>query len=212
MKLGKGRIPIAIGALLVICAIALTLYNVFENNKVQAESEGIVSQLAEQISAGTVQTQIPAGTKAEEATELPYYLLDPDLEMPTQKIDGNDYIGVVSISALGVTLPVISEYSESALKTAPCRYFGTAYQNNLVIAAHNYRAHFGRLSKLSPGDEVVFTDIDGNVFVYEVVETEILPPNAVEEVTCGEWDLTLFTCTYGGAQRITVRCDLKDLT
>ena len=35
---------------------------------------------------------------------------------------------------------------------------------------------------------------------------EILQPTAVEEMTSGDYDLTLFTCTYGGATRFTVRC------
>lgn len=27
------------------------------------------------------------------------------------------------------------------------------------------------------------------------------------EMTSGHWDLTLFTCTVGGASRVTLRCD-----
>ena len=48
--------------------------------------------------------------------------------------------------------------------------------------------------------------MDGNTFYYEVMYVEILDNNAVEEMSAGQWDLTLFTCTYGGATRITVRC------
>ena len=33
---------------------------------------------------------------------------------------------------------------------------------------------------------------------------------AVEEMTAGEYDLTLFTCTYGGQSRVTVRCDREE--
>lgn len=197
MKKKKGRIPIIVGLFFLLCALVLTVYNFFENSMVQAKDEALLSELEEQIPS------------AAEENEIPYYLLDPNVEMPTQTVNGNEYIGTVEIPACGVKLPVISEWSESALKIAPCRYFGTAYAKNMVIAAHNYRAHFGRLSELNIGDEVVFTDIDGNVFIYEVAYTESLPANAVEEMTSGEWDLTLFTCNYGGSQRITVRCDSK---
>lgn len=208
MKRGRGIVSIVMGVLLVTGAIVLTLYNVCENDRAQEKSEQLVAQLEERIP----DTTKPDGTKIGEETETPDYLLAPDMQMPTQNINGYDYIGVLSISACGLELPVISETSMPGLKIAPCRYFGSAYTNDLVIAGHSYRAHFGSLSKLSRGDEVVFTDVDGNVFVYEVVETEVLPPNAVEEMTCGEWDLTLFTCTYGGAQRVTVRCDIKEST
>lgn len=36
----------------------------------------------------------------------------------------------------------------------------------------------------------------------------LLQPTAVEEMTSGEWPLSLFTCTIGGKLRVTVRCDL----
>jgi sortase A len=40
-----------------------------------------------------------------------------------------------------------------------------------------------------------------------VVEKEVLKSTAIEEMEAGEWDLTLFTCTIGGADRITIRCE-----
>ena len=38
-------------------------------------------------------------------------------------------------------------------------------------------------------------------------EIERLRPTAVKEMTSGDWDLTLFTCTVGGQSRVTVRCE-----
>ena len=40
----------------------------------------------------------------------------------------------------------------------------------------------------------------------QVYGLETLPETAVEEMRAGEWDLTLFTCTYDGRARVTVRC------
>ena len=93
---------------------------------------------------------------------------------------------------------------------APCRYDGSAYGTHLVIAAHNYSRHFGNIKTLAPGDEVYFTEMDGTVTAYEVAETDTLNPTAVEEMTDGGWALTLFTCTYGGQSRVTVRCSLAE--
>ena len=59
---------------------------------------------------------------------------------------------------------------------------------------------------LSLGAEILFTDVSGATTRYTVAELEILQPTAVEEMTSGDYDLTLFTCTYGGATRFTVRC------
>ena len=152
---------------------------------------------------------IPSGETLEEAY-FPDYILNPEMDMPEKEVDGQKYIGVLRIPALSLELPVISEWSYSGLKESPCRYIGSAYLNNMVIVAHNYFSHFGHLKNLSPGDEITFTDVDGNMFRYEVIELETLSPFAIEEMTGGNWDLTLFTCTVGGQYRVTVRCVLAE--
>ena len=70
--------------------------------------------------------------------------------------------------------------------------------DTLILCGHNYRSHFGKLKKLREGDEVSFTDMDGNVFLYEVALVETLMPTAIEEMESGGWALTMFTCTIGG--------------
>lgn len=67
----------------------------------------------------------------------------------------------------------------------------------MVIAGHNYSSHFGSLKNRVQGDAVTFTDMDGNVFCYQVAEIETLPPYATQEMTSGEWDLTLFKNANG---------------
>ena len=101
---------------------------------------------------------------------------------------------------------MLTDWSYAKLKVAPCHYFGSCYGPDFVIAAHNYRSHFGRLSALEPGDLVLFTDMGGTVHYYEVVLLETLPGNATEEMITSGFDLSLYTCTPGGASRVTVRC------
>lgn len=74
-------------------------------------------------------------------------------------------------------------------------------------AAHNYKSHFGRLSELQAGDIVVFTDINNIEHYYEVVLLETLPKNATKEMITSGFDLSLYTCTPGGSNRVTVRCN-----
>lgn len=139
----------------------------------------------------------------------PPFVQYPEMEMPTKEIDGQTYIGKVEVPSLELSLPVISEWTYPRLKKAPCRYVGSIYSKDMVICGHNYDRHFGRLKELAVGDEVRFTDMDGNVFFYSVCGTEQLGKYAVEEMLAGEWDLTLFTCTKGGRMRVTVRCKLE---
>lgn len=105
---------------------------------------------------------------------------------------------------------MVSRENTENLRKGPCRYAGSAYTNNLVIAGHNYRQHFGSVLDLRYGDVIRLTDLDGNVFRYEVVDMETIPTEGVEAMITGDWDLTLFTCTTGGSARVAVRCVRTD--
>lgn len=147
-------------------------------------------------------------TPAPTPTPAPAYIRNPYIEMPVVIIEGRYYIGVLELPTLGISLPVQTTWSESMLKASPCRYKGSAYTGDMIISGHNYTKHFSGLKNLLPGDEVVFTDANGNVFRYYVLETVIMDGTEVKRMERGsdEWDLTLFTCTYGGRSRLTVRC------
>ena len=123
------------------------------------------------------------------------------------KNDGYEYIGKIYFPTLDLALPVISDVGSKKLKKAPCRYDGSVYTDDMIIAGHNYITHFGRINRLKYGDEVIFTDIDKNEFRYKVIGTEIIDGKNAAALVSGEWDLTLFTCTMSGRSRITVRCE-----
>ena len=179
-------------------AVLLTGYNVWDEGRAGDAADATFQALKFQTEEG--QEELPEYI-------LPDYLVDPRFEMPTVEIDGYDYIGYLDIPSLELSLPVMSEWSYPQLKIAPCRYAGSVYLDDMILAAHNYDRHFGRLKNLEGGELVRFTDVDGNVFDFSVTELELLWPEQTEEMLSGEWDLTLFTCTLGGRQRVTVRCD-----
>ena len=206
----NGKFLIITGLLLIAAALFLTVYNLYDEVRARRSVMEIMACIEADIPANpsTEPLEIPeeANTTASlEEVEVPDYLLNPDMEMPTENINGIDYIGILRIPALELELPVISEWSYPRLKIAPCRYTGSAYQDDLIIAAHNYNSHFGNLKNLREGDTATLTDMDGNVFTYEMAELEILQPTDIEGMDSGEWDLTLFTCTIGGSSRVTAR-------
>lgn len=174
-----------------------------------------VSNLREERAAGNIADdvafRISAGIReeqsfAQENDVIPDYLLNPDMAMPTEEIDGYSYIGYLSVPPLDLELPVMEEWSYPGLKIAPGRYAGSAYNGTFVICGHNYKTHFGTLHSLSAGDPIVFTDMDGNEFTYSVDNVETIEPNQKEKVLGDEWALTLFTCTPGGKTRVAVHC------
>ena len=187
----KGMLLMLAGLILVFAAAALVWYNRYEDARSGEESALVLTKLEE------------ATSKAQAES--------PDYRMPMVSIDGRDYIGRIRIDSLDINLPLMAYWEEADSRIAPCRYTGSAYNNTLVLCGHNYRTMFGPIHRIEEGAAVVLTDVNGNVFTYEVSEVYTLGAEDVEEMVTGdEWDLTLFTCTLGGQSRITVRCVQKN--
>lgn len=186
-----------IGLLLIAAAFLLMVYNIWESKKAENMSEEILNQIKD---------GQDENVSSDDADEKPLYEIYPDMEMPVLTIDGVDYIGILTVPSLGLELPVAGNWSYPNLRRSPCRYKGSAYSNDMIIAGHNYSRHFGGLKNLAIGEEISFRDVDGHIFQYQVDDIETIPGTAVEDMDAGEWDMTLFTCTYGGKSRVTIRC------
>ena len=201
-----GTIFITAGSLLLAAALLLVGYNLYDEYRAGQTANHVLEALQQQMpETPSDDLQTPENSILEQ-TEIPDYVLNPDMEMPTQEIEGNDYIGVLEIPSLGLSLPVLSEWSYPRLKLAPCRYHGSAYTGSLTIAAHNYRTHFGPVRDVSAGTQVFFTDVKGRRFSYEVSAVETIETTAIEDAVSEAWDLTLITCTPGGQARVAVHC------
>lgn len=206
----SGIIFVIVGAVLILSALLLFLYNGLEDHRAGQEAELLLSDIQSAISEQTKPTTSPANsetdsTEEKEQTEVMETL---PAEMPTLLIDGYEYVGYLSIPDLELELPVMAEWDYNRLKIAPCRHFGSSRTDDLVIAAHNYKTHFGSLSSLKEGAEVIFTDMDGIENRYVLVrDPETLAPDAVDAVQNSGYDLVLYTCTPGGATRVVAFCD-----
>jgi len=183
MRKKFGAFCVAIGIILVVSSVLLAVYNHIENVNAGRATEEIVSQLRQKISDENTQG------------------------MKVVEIDGYEYIGYLTIPSLNLEMAVMAQWDYDRLKISPCLYYGSVETDNMVIAAHNYNRHFGRLPKLKIGDAVRFTDMNGKVYKYRVGDMEMLRPSDTEAMINSDWDLSLYTCTPGGASRVTVRCE-----
>ena len=199
MRKRRGTVWILSGLLLLLGAAGLTLYNLTLDMTAGEESNAVMEELTAVLERAPV--KMATGGPAAD------FVL-PEEEPEPLELDGRSYLGLVTFPTLELQLPVQQEWSYHNLRVSPCRMSGSASTADLVILAHNYRAHFGSLNRLEVGDEVSVTLIDGTTYVYLVDAKEVVPPTAVESVTSGEWPLTLFTCTLGGKTRLVIRCDM----
>lgn len=189
----SGVILISLGAVLILAALLLFLYNRSEDRRAGQEAESLLEDVRSSMAANA----------------------DPDpQEEPVEEIT-YDYAGVIAIPNLSLELPVIDQWNYARLKVAPCRQSGAAADGDLVIAAHNYKSHFGYLDRLEPGASVIFTDMEGTVYRYAVEEIRQLEPEDVEDVSSvfsSEYPLVLYTCTPGGKARVAVFCRWAETT
>lgn len=229
MKNTRGLCWILAGAVLLAAALSLCLYNWHQSIRSGETAQEVLTVLKEELpplttelpekfgtgeTAGTVTGTQPSGTPSGELPEedlFQEYGVSEPQEETVLTVYEYTYIGILTIPSLGIELPVQDEWSYPNLKIAPCRYAGTVADGNLIVAAHNYRSHFGRIGELNSGDEILFTECSGAVHTYEVVQTDLLIGTDVSAMAEGDenWDLTLFTCTLSGQSRVTVRAAEK---
>lgn len=190
----KSSLFIKLGIICISLALILTSYNLYSDYHAGYESEKVYQKLLDNIN------HVDNWGKD----------VDPNMSMPIKMIDGNEYIGILEIPDLNLSLPIMNDWSYEKLKIAPCRYSGSLYLNNMVIAGHNYTKHFNKIKSLPYNTALSFTDVEGRTYHYIISNIEILKPNQVEQLTksSDEWNLTLFTCTYLGRTRAVIRCVL----
>ena len=193
-----------LGLLLMAAAFGLVLHNRIEADEAGQNAERVLAELSDAMrerSESDIPTEDhhPAAVDADKTVPV----------MATEVIDGNRYIGVLEIPALGISLPVGENWTEELLQLAPCRYSGSYYTDDLVICGHNYERHFSPIKYIEPEELVYFVTVEGTRYSYYVVQRETVQPNEIDKMLGKEdvpWNLTLFTCNNGGESRCAVRC------
>lgn len=187
-----GIIFAVMGAVLMLSALLLFFYNAQEDRSAGQEAELLLGEVQ-----SAIQSELAKPAAPEAEAEV----------LPEVMVGGYACIGYLSIPDLELELPVLSEWDYDRLKVAPCRQFGSTETNDLVIAAHNYTSHFGKLSALETGAVLYFTDMRGETSRYTLQKLETLPADAVDAVQNSGYDLVLYTCNGSGSARVTAFCE-----
>lgn len=194
---------IIMGAMLLLSALALVLFNVNKANECAEMSATVLLEMKKSIPEEFVVDkeqenvqQIVSGETDNIPEEIEYI-----------EIDGNKFIGFLRIEKIGLELPVMADWSYDKMDISPCVYKGSLEEGNLIVMAHNYSGFFLDLDELSSGDIVEFVMCSGEVRRFEVDYLETIGGWNGEALKKGSdnWDLTLLTCTYSGYSRVVVR-------
>lgn len=190
MKTGKVSLPLVLGVGLILVSLCFVLvfqYRVYAGSR---KSQLVVSKLIEILPERT--PGVPG--------------MYPDSCMPVLEIDGVDYVAMLEIPLLGVRLPVADNWDSEKLSDSPARFFGSAYDQTLVIGGADYPQQFAFCDKIEHGTKVIVTDLTGAQFSYTVSRIDRAKDAENQWLMNTDYDLTLFCRDMYSMEYIAVRC------
>ena len=218
-------------SVLVVCLLSsYYIYAEYDRNKSEEVSQQILAEV--QLQNAQENTNIQVTTEdtttrqvtddviivaIEDNAELDNQIIEPTNKITTQTYtasNGTTYTveAILNIPRLSINYPIISETSEELLKISLNKYWGPGPNEvgNYCIVGHNYKNKkmFGRLNEIVSGDTVELTDMDGNTLKYTVYDKYVVDPTDVactSQLTNGNKEVTLITCTNYGQQRLVVK-------
>lgn len=127
-------------------------------------------------------------------------------------------VAVIDIPSINVTYPVIysndtsSKTVEDLLKISVVKYWGPEANQpgNFCIVGHNYHnsRFFSKAANLENGDSIYITDTNNKTLEYKVYANYVVEPDNLKvtsQLTNGQTDITLITCTMTGKQRTIIK-------
>lgn len=135
----------------------------------------------------------------------------PESDAPAVTINDMSVRGELLVPAVYVDVALLEEYNKKNLRKSPCILSGTVTGRDLVIAGGTYKSHFGKLNTLTKGDTVMFCDMDGNLYLYDVVAVDFADRENALEISDAGYDLSLYCVTGNGTARYAARCTMCEL-
>lgn len=134
---------------------------------------------------------------------------DTTTSAPTYK--GFNMVGKIEIPKTNVEYPVLEEVTPNSIEASVAVLYGPGINQigNTVIIGHNFRngTFFSNNNRLSIGDEIYLTDLEGTRIKYTIYKKYITGTDdfdyAVRD-TNGKREVTLSTCTDDGSERIII--------
>ncbi len=127
-------------------------------------------------------------------------------------------VAVINIPKLDITYPIIysddtsEKTTEELLKISITKYWGPEANKpgNFCMVGHNYhnKRFFSNISKLNNGDKIYITDKNNKTLEYKVYNNYVIEPTDLKctsQLTNGNTDITLITCTISGKQRTVIK-------
>ena len=123
-------------------------------------------------------------------------------------------LGTIEIPKTDVSYPILEKPTRKALEVSVAKLYPQSNEcinkpGNVVIVGHNYRngRFFSNNKKLSNGDKIYITDLDGNKVTYKIYKTFQASEDDTSfynRDTNGAMEITLSTCTDDSKARTII--------
>lgn len=125
--------------------------------------------------------------------------------MSVLSVDGKDFVGILELPGYGSKLPVGASWGDSG--RYPCRFSGSIYDGSLCIGATSQKGQYDFYREISVGDSVLFTDMEGNRYSYQVADIRYVKHADQESLHRTEGMLTLFIKNVYAFEYMVVSCN-----
>ncbi len=190
-------------------------YNYYKNYKIEDDSNHYVSTFVEEVGDNTNQTNTNTNENSESIlgnVDTASGTSSSSGKMKTYK--GFNVIGTIEIPKIDIKYPVLQDPpTVKKLETSVAALYPQNAElntiGNTVIVGHNYRngLFFSNNKKLSTGDKVYITDLNGNKVtytIYNIFNAEENDTSFYNRDTDGKREITLSTCTDDSSARIII--------
>ena len=184
------KVLIIIGVCLLVAAIVLLFAWQWNIHTSEQKAKEYVSVIRERIPE-------PRGAVLEERK---------DNTMSTLSIDGTDFVGILEFPRFEATLPVCVEWGKP--EKYPCRFSGSVYYRTMQIGGTSQKGQYDFHRDISVGDNVSFTDMEGNRFLYAVTDIRYEKNADQSTLFCEDASLTLFIKNVYAFEYIIIYCDV----
>lgn len=120
-------------------------------------------------------------------------------------------IGKIEIPKTNISYPIYGNISKGTLETGVAIAYGPGPNQvgNTVIYGHNFRngKFFSNNKKLTSGDTIYITDLNGNRLIYRIYSVYITTPTDASYMirdTAGRREISLQTCTDDNSSRLII--------
>ncbi len=128
-----------------------------------------------------------------------------DNTMAVLSIRGTNFMGILEMPGYGSALPVCAQWG--SVTKYPCCLSGSVYDRTLQIGGTSQKGQYDFFRRISVGDPVFFTDMEGNRFSYEV--TDIRYEKRADQAALRQKDaaLTLFVKNVYAFEYMIIFCN-----